>query len=71
MSECSCQHIMRERKREKLGEYTSCYRQGSSSGLSFFFFFKKKDYLKTERCDKNRQVTRNRSLVTEIRFTHL
>lgn len=36
----------------------------------FFFFFKKKDYLKTERCDKNRQVTRN-SLVTEIRFTHL
>lgn len=68
MSECSCQHIMRERKREKLGEYTSCYRQGSSSGLSFFFFLI--HYLKTERCDKNRQVTRN-SLVTEIRFTHL
>lgn len=43
MSECSCQHIMREREkereREKRGDYTSCYRQGSSSEgfLSFFF----------------------------------
>lgn len=42
MSECSCQHIMREKEKEreraKWGDYTFCYRQGSSSEgfLSFF-----------------------------------
>lgn len=58
----------REKERERWGGYTSCYRQGSSSDRFFFFFFGK-CYLKTGRCNKTRQVARNKSLVLEVRFT--
>lgn len=73
MSECSCQRIMRERERkretERNGEIILAATGKGPLQRVFFPFFK--CYLKTEKSNKNRQVTRNRSLVIEVRFTHL
>lgn len=68
MSECSCQHIMREKKRERDGEVILPATGKGPPQIDFFFFFGK-CYLKTGRCNKTRQVARNKSLVLEVRFT--
>lgn len=71
MSECSCQHIMREKKREKERNREIILPARGKGPLQRVFFLFLKWYLKTEKSNKNRQVTRNKSLVIELRFTHL